>query len=95
MLIEMHVRALVTICIPTPAIPLGPPSSCLQNILLAQTTCLASFGPIFLVVVAIVGGNRHVWTCRDGSGGNGRRGHSRGGGRLSSLQFFITSSYKL
>jgi hypothetical protein len=54
---------------------------------------VTSFGPVFLVVVAIVGGNGHVWTCRDGGGGNGRRGHSRGGGRPSSLRFFVTSSY--
>jgi hypothetical protein len=37
-------------------------------LLLAQTT---SFGPVFLVVAAVVGGTGHVWTCRDGGRGNG------------------------
>ena len=46
-----------------------------KNILLVATTCLASFWPIFLIVVAIVGGSGHVWTCLDGSGGNGHGGH--------------------
>ena len=40
-------------------------------LLLAQTTCLASFGPVFLVVAAVVGDNGHVWTCCDGGRGNG------------------------
>ena len=33
----------------------------------------------------------HVWTCHDNGRGNGR-GHSHGGGRLSSLWLFITNS---
>ena len=33
----------------------------------------------------------HIWTCRDGGRGNGH-GHSCGGGRLSSLWFFVTNS---
>jgi len=56
-------------------------------LLLAQVTCLASFGPVFLVVAANVGGGRHVWTCRDGGSGNGR-----GGRGPPSLRFFVTSS---
>ena len=45
-----------------------------KHVLLAQTTCLALFGPIFLVVAAVVGGGGHDWTCCDGSCGNGRDG---------------------
>jgi hypothetical protein len=58
---------------------------------LAQTT----FGPVFLIVAAVVGGGRHVWTCRDGGSDNGCGGHSCGGGRFvfcSFLWFFVTSS---
>ena len=46
--------------------------------------CLASFRPVFLIVAGVVGGGRHVWMCRDGGRGNGH-----GGGRLSSLWYFV------
>src|ERR1700678_2157688 len=46
--------------------------------------CLASFGPVFLIVAGVVGGGRHIWMCRDGGRGNGH-----GGGRLSSLCYFV------
>jgi len=56
---------------------------------LAQTTCLASFGPVFLVVAAVAGGGGHVWTCRDGGSGTGCGRHSRGGGGRLSLWWMI------
>ena len=40
----------------------------------------------------LTGGGGHIWTCRDGISGNGFGGHSRGGGRPSSLTFFLMSS---
>ena len=40
------------------------------HILLAQMMPDTSFGPIFLVVAAVVRGSGHVWTC-DGRRGTG------------------------
>ena len=41
-----------------------------KHVLLAQTMPDTSFGPIFLIVSAIVRGSRHVWMC-DGRRGTG------------------------
>jgi len=48
----------------------------------SKKTVKTYYWPIFLVVAAVVGGGRHVWTCRDGGSGNGCAGHSRAGGRF-------------
>ena len=59
MLIEMHVRALVTICIPTPAIPLLVPSKRgrfgpFSSLLLPWLEAVDTFGRVVMAVVVMV-----------------------------------------